>query len=211
MEVSNFDLEYEAIMAELDDEVGVRSFSTKSWFEKNYEKLQNIIDRYKHNPALSKKRGDNAVTLIRRLASLDGIYMQNGEPLSSGYISQTMSEVRKRKARKLGTPPHPTSVRAAAKLEITGGRVRPGKASASASSSTVVEVATQSKAVNPDPIVEDIRVAQARYDKEKLSREKLYFLGEDRYILMEVFYPCYLEQRNRLRIPANVITHFGGS
>ena len=36
--------------------------------------------------------------------------MQNGEPLSSGYISQTMSEVRKRKARKLELPTQPPFV-----------------------------------------------------------------------------------------------------
>lgn len=43
MEVSNFDLEYEAIMAELDDEVGVRSFLLRVGLKRTMRSFRTLL------------------------------------------------------------------------------------------------------------------------------------------------------------------------
>lgn len=193
MEESKFDLEYAALMDEIDEEVGIRSISTKGWFEKHFDKLQTLIDRYKHNPALAKKRGDNAVTQIRRLASLDGIYMQNGEPLSSGYITQTMSEIRKKKSRVESTP-LPTDPHARARYQLTGERAvskRPGKTSVQP-----VIATTPAVAVRPEPIKELVPETLIRLEKEKNAGAiRSGWTGQDEFFLMEVLYVQYKDKK----------------
>ncbi|WP_175888211.1 hypothetical protein [Burkholderia contaminans] len=191
MEESKFDLEFAALMAEIDEEVGIRSISTKGWFEKHFDKLQTLIDRYKHNPALAKKRGDNAVTQIRRLAALDGIYMQNGEPLSSGYITQTMSEVRKKREKAVATP-LPTDPHARARYQLTGER----GAAKKVKSAPEVVVAPPAVAVRPEAIKENVQDTLTRLEKEKFGAVRSGWTGQDEFFLMEVLYVQYLEKKD---------------
>lgn len=194
MEGDNFDLMFESIMSARKERVALRFSSTRDWFRKRYDKLQELVDTYKKNPSLSVEFGDTAYGLIAKLAEADGVKRVDGGLLNDRDIGDNLSYVRsERGLANTKTAPHPTSVRAAAKLEITGGRVRPGKASASPSSSAEVV----SKPVVPEPIQAKITDIEDRYDREMHSGKNSSFNGEDRFFLEKALYPYFIEQKSK--------------
>ncbi|MCW5156319.1 hypothetical protein [Burkholderia cenocepacia] len=194
MEESNFDIMYEKIMAERRAYINLRYSSSKDWFRKHFKKLQDLIDTYKKNRELPSIYGDTALEIISNMAKNDGFVRKDGKPFSSSDVAGYMAEVRREKGlSKRQLAPHPTSVRAAAKLEITGGRVRPGKASASPSSSAEVV----SKPVVPEPIQAKITDIEDRYDREMHSGKNSSFNGEDRFFLEKALYPYFIEQKSK--------------
>ncbi|MGU4699182.1 hypothetical protein K6L09_21165 [Burkholderia cepacia] len=196
MEKDNFDLMFESIMSERTEKVALRFSSTRDWFRKRYDKLQELVDMYKRNPSLTVEFGDTAYGLIAKLADADGVRRLDGGLLNDRDIGDNMSIVRSERGQsnvRVASPP--TSTRAAAKLAMTGtGAQRPGKASPSSSAEVVMEVP---KVVVPEPIQEEggITATEVRYDKEIRSGVNSPFTSQDYYFFQRALYRFYEEQK----------------
>lgn len=95
MEKDNFDLMFDSIMSARAERIALRSSSTRDWFRRRYDKLQELVDTYKRNPSLSDEFGDTAYGLIAKLAEADGVKRADGGLLNDRDIGDNLSCVRK--------------------------------------------------------------------------------------------------------------------